>query len=205
MAHVEKREYWSQAKKPDGTSKRKRLKRWFVIAEDSSIKGKRKRKSLGGFDTKREAERAMPELLRKFYSGEMGQTKETFKEYIDRYLEQRDPKANPGKKHTLKRRTHQDYEQMLNRYAVPLMDSKQLSALTANDFDDVYQYMHNKGLRFSSIRKMHATCHKVMADAVRDRLIQSNPTDRCMNSRCRSKQIQVLASSLKATSNRSIL
>ncbi len=181
MAHIYKKEYVSRAKNPDGTTRKKKLHKWYVVVEDSSLHGKRKRKSLGGFNTKREAEKAMPELLHKFNSGELDFTKDTFEQFIERYLDGRSPWKNPGKRDTLKKRTHQDYGNMLNRYVIPVIGGKPLAAVSTKDFDDIYQTMLDAKLSLSSIRKLHGTCHKVMADAVNDGHIESNPTDKCRN------------------------
>lgn len=163
------------------TKKGKVVRRWYTVVDEYDSNNKRRRKWLGGHGTKREAEKDMPELLRKFHAGELDNSKETFAEYSTRYLDRRSPWKNPGKKDTLKKRTHQDYGNMLNLYIVPIIGAKPLPAVTTQDFDEIYQSMLTQNYSLSTIRKLHGTCHKVMADAVHDKLIQINPTTRCRN------------------------
>jgi len=156
-------------------------RRWYTVVDEYDNNGKRHKKWLGGHATKREAEKAMPELLRLFNSDGVDNSKEVLRAYVGRYLDRRSPWLNPGKKESLKKRSHQDYSQMLNKYILPVFGGKLLADITSNDFDRIYQRMLDEGYSLSSIRKLHGTCHKVMADAVHDRLIEVNPTNRCRN------------------------
>ena len=92
----------------------------------------------------------------------------TLNQYLDRWLELAvQPK--------LRSKSASDYQALLGRYIRPALGERELGSLAPLDFQRVYHQMYQRGLATRTVHYSHAVLHAALKQAVRWRLLTSNP------------------------------
>jgi integrase len=100
--------------------------------------------------------------------------------------------------------TQNRYELMMNIYAIPRIGDINLSKLTSRDLQKLYRDLQEngrvhttaksgKGLSSTTVRSLHLMLHCAFERAVKERLIQRNPTDDCVAPKVRKVEMNVLS------------
>jgi len=100
--------------------------------------------------------------------------------------------------------TQNRYELMMNIYAIPRIGNIKLSKLTSRDLQKLYRYLQENGrvhttarsgngLSSTTVRSLHLMLHCAFERAVKERLIQRNPTDDCIAPKVRKVEMNVLS------------
>lgn len=152
---------------------------WSVVVDmGRDGDGKRIRKWHSGYDTKRDAERARVEILSRVDRGAyVAPTRTSLGEFlIGEWL--------PAKRPTVKPTTMASYEMHVTKHIAPRIGGVPLVALNASHINALYAELlidgrrnGQGGLSSSTVRRIHATLHKALGDAVRWGRIVRNPTD----------------------------
>ncbi len=152
----------------------KRNSTWtYVVDVGVRADGRRKQKYKGGFATKRAAEEALRKVLNDVIAGDYTDpTKLSFQRYLlDQWL--------PALRTTVRPLTFEAYERHCQKYLVPAFGGYPLGAVPVTAINSLYgRLLHPEpprtALSPSTVRRVHATLHKALADAVRWRLIPRN-------------------------------
>jgi integrase len=139
----------------------KKGKRYYIVVdfdkEDNG--GKRNQKWISGWDKKRDAENAMPDILSKLQNGTLIEpSKKTFGELMETWLE--------DKKTSVKYGTWASYNWLVHRHIIPHLGNKKLTKLKPQDFHDFYHKTLLKTLAVGSIRKAHVIIMDALNRAV---------------------------------------
>lgn len=172
----------------------KRGSSWSVVVEvgRDATTGKRIRKWHSGYRTKKEAERARVELLSRLDQGSyVAPSKTTFGSYlVDEWL--------PAKRTTIKETTLASYEMHVTKHVAPRIGAVPLPNLNAAHLNGFYAELLVDGRRTgpgglspTSVRRIHATVHKALADAVRWGRLTRNPADQADPPRASTGEMQV--------------
>lgn len=100
--------------------------------------------------------------------------------------------------------TQNRYELMINLYTIPRIGNMKLKKLTAHDLQKLYKELqetgrvhanakNGKGLSSTTVRRLHLMLHCAFERAVKERLIQRNPTDDCIAPKVRKIEMKVLS------------
>ena len=100
--------------------------------------------------------------------------------------------------------TQNRYELMMNIYAFPRIGDIKLSKLTSRDLQKLYRQLQEngrvhttvksgKGLSSTTVHSLHLMLHCAFERAVKERLIQRNPTDDCIAPKVRKVEMNVLS------------
>ncbi|MCP4006324.1 MAG: site-specific integrase [bacterium] len=161
------------------------LIRWSVGADSATGKYRHKSRTIHG--TKREAERALRQILRSRDTGEyVDPSKETLAAYLERWLMTVSMRLSP--------RTHADYCWLLNAYVVPRLGDLVLEQIRRSDVQAFINELSAQRLRPAGRRKAkeqittgtlsprtvrlaHAILGSALRDAVRDDLLHRNPAE----------------------------
>lgn len=152
--------------------------RYYVVLElgVDPVTGKRRRKWHSGYDRKKDATQELSRLVTQVHEGTYVEpTRETFGEYLTRWL--------PTIKTTVRANTFEGYRGAVEIHLVPGLGALPLRQLDRTAFSTFYAQLgesgrkDGKGLSPRSIRLVHVTAHKALADAVKDGLIFRNPTE----------------------------
>ncbi len=152
---------------------------WSVVIDlGRDGDGKRVRKWHSGYATRREAERARVDLLsqvdKRIY---VAPNKLTIGQFlVDEWL--------PAKRATVKATTIASYEMHVRKHIVPRLGGVALVSVGAPHLNGFYAELLATGRRLDSsplspttVRRIHATLHKALADAVRWGRLSRNPAD----------------------------
>jgi integrase len=96
-------------------------------------------------------------------------TEMTCDEYFDRWLEM-------GARPKLRPKSYRDYQSLLLRYVRPSLGERRLRGIAPLDIQSLYQAMEARGLSPRTIRYTHAVVHSALEQAVRWRLLVTNPS-----------------------------
>ena len=159
---------------------RKRGNKWTVVIDTGrDASGKRQQKWHSGYNTKREAEAGLTDLLARVQSGNYVDTSRlTLGEFLtDRWL--------PARKSGLRPSTFESYKMNVDAHVVPALGQMPLQRLTATDLSKFYGDLLDHGRRDGSgglsprtTRYVHTILRRALADAERWDLITRNPADR---------------------------
>ena len=111
-------------------------------------------------------------------------SEETLASYTSRWLERRDPSNNNAgrdRRHSRSRlsaATHREYRRSLELHVQPTLGKRPLRSIRPIDIDDLIAKLERQGLAPGTIRNTIAPLRKLLADAVRQQLIPSNPAAR---------------------------
>jgi integrase len=140
--------------------------------------GKRRQKWHSGYRTKRDAERALAEIIAAIHTGTYVEpSKQTLAEFAADWLAAVGPTIRPATLHS--------YARNLRLHVLPQLGSVQLRRIDAGMLNGLYaallangkQSNGGGGLSPRSVRYVHTIVHRAMRDAVRWGRIARNPAD----------------------------
>jgi integrase len=148
--------------------------RWYVVLDlGFSEDGRRRQKWHGGFRTRREAEAARAQLVNDLNTGSYVMPgRITLNEWIrESWLPMTEPRVKPS--------TFHSYSRNLALHVLPALGRKPLQQLTPPMLTALYGQLakdtdQRKALSAKTIRYIHSTLHKVLADAVDAGLLGKN-------------------------------
>lgn len=142
---------------------------YTIELEPDPITHKRRRKSKGGFKTKKECEAAMNELIMKLEKGEYVEYKDiTLQEYMVKWLD--------NKKSNIKATTYEFYKNVIEGRINPVLGGiplTKLKPLHIQEFLDYYT--KDKEINSTTIKHYFTTLNTALNQAVKWQLIPSNP------------------------------
>lgn len=151
--------------------------RWYVVVDiGRDDKGKRKQKWHGGFRTRREAERAMAEIVESLENDRyVAPQKKTLAEFAtDEWL--------PLNKTQTKTSTWDSYRRNLENHVLPVLGGTTLQQITAGHLDSLYRSLLASGRRNAdgglspkTVRNIHGTLSKLFTDATDLGILATNP------------------------------
>lgn len=157
---------------------RKRGNSWAVVVDhDRDQDGKRRQKWHSGFRTKRDAERALNEILNRIGSGAyVDPGRQTIAEYLREWLMAIQP--------TIRRGTWISYRTNIERHVIPRLGGRELRQLGGSHLNVLYAQLLEdgrcdgaRGLSPRSVRYTHTIVHRALRDAVRWGKLPRNPAD----------------------------
>ncbi|SFX78233.1 Site-specific recombinase XerD [Thermoactinomyces sp. DSM 45891] len=165
---------------------RKRGVKWsFTIDLGKDPQGKRKQKSVSGFKTKKEAQKACAELIAQIENGGYKEpSKITLGEFITEYMENH-------VKHEVRPSTFQNQLGTTNQNIIPNLGSLQLQHMTPLIVQEFYTKMLNQGYKASYIRVVHAILSKALKRAFEWDMIPKNISSVLKPPRIPSRSIHV--------------
>ncbi|MGH2984841.1 MAG: site-specific integrase [Solirubrobacterales bacterium] len=146
----------------------KRGSTWTVRYDEPSDGGRRQRRK-GGFRTRREAQEWLAEQTTRIRDNVyVSPSKLTVRAFFeDAWL----PHASRTVRPTIARM----YARMVDRYIVPAIGQRRLQTPSGGDLNALYRAHEEDGLSASTIKLVHAVCHRAFKDAVRWDRIARNP------------------------------
>lgn len=152
-----------------------------VDLDRDPITGKRRQKWSSGYRTKRDAERALSEIVASVHAGAYVEpTKQTLTEFATDWLTAIEPTIRPS--------THHSYARNLRLHVLPHLGSVQLRRVDAGMLNGLYAALladgkltnangGRGGLSPRSVRYVHTIIHRAFREAVRWGRIARNPAD----------------------------
>jgi integrase len=132
--------------------------------------------------SRRDAESALTARLAEMQTGAWRPpSQETLAAYSQRWLERRDPENSGDQREgrytrtRLSHSTHREYRRSLELYVIPVLGRRPLSEISAADIDQLIARMEREGRAGWTIRNAIGPLRKLLADAARHGLIQTNP------------------------------
>lgn len=167
---------------------RKRGKKWCAVVDIGTdpVTGKRKQKWLHGFRTKKEAEAALAEFIRRYNVGEYIDNKGiAVAEYLDKWFHDYvEVKLAP--------RTQIRYLEIINNYFIPEFGHMKLSDLRPYHLQDHYSKAI-ENLSPSTVLYHHRVIHKALKMAVKWQYLVHNPADNVEPPRAKRKDFAILS------------
>lgn len=158
---------------------RKRGTLWAVVVDlpRDPISGKRKQRWHSGFKTRKEADKALTEILSRLDQGAyIAPTKKTVSEFLDEWL--------ADTKRTIRASTYSTYETLIRTQIKPRIGSVRLQDLNSFVLNALYEDLLTSGrkdgkggLSPASVRYVHAVMRKALNDAVKENLVPRNVAD----------------------------
>ncbi|MED0678736.1 site-specific integrase [Aneurinibacillus thermoaerophilus] len=149
---------------------RKRGTKWSFtidIGRDPET-GKRKQKTVSGFKTKKEAEKACAEMIAQIENGDyIESSKDTLGHFLTEWL-------NTSAKQTMRTTTHDTYTRCVNHRINPELGHIKLSELKPMHVQKFYSKLLNEGVTGEYIRFLHAILRSALNTAVKWQLLQKN-------------------------------
>lgn len=154
---------------------------WYFTVDvgADAATGKRKRKKAGGFATKREAEKALTEVVSKVNRHQyVDGSKLTVREFlVQEWL--------PAMEMAIEASTWTGYTEYVHRYVLDRIGHVALRDLKAPKLNWLYADVRKNGrsrgtgpLSLKTVREVHVIMHRALQDAVRWEYIEVNPADR---------------------------
>ncbi|WP_322904827.1 tyrosine-type recombinase/integrase [Paenibacillus sp. SGZ-1009] len=130
--------------------------------------GRRRQKMKAGFETKKEAEKALSIALAEIGRGKyVEETKETVQEYFTNYLEIKKPNLRPG--------TVKTYKWLINYHIIPKLGQIPIVRLTPSHLASMYEQLRvTEGLSPQTINHVHRVLYDGLATAVRHEVLGRN-------------------------------
>ncbi|WP_026975842.1 site-specific integrase [Alicyclobacillus contaminans] len=153
-------------------TRKKGSKKWYIVIDVRDENGKRHRKWISGFNTKREAEQALPRVLQEYESGLYAPVqKETVETYLHRWLEVKKPQIAYG--------TYRKYEWLIRKHIIPKLGRIELQKLRPMDLQKFYTLLRTGDNALSSRSTLHAhrIIHEALERAVKWGLVPRNVAD----------------------------
>ena len=147
-------------------------KTWSVVIDigKNLQTGKRKQKTLSGFKTKQDAEKAVTALLNEINRGTyFEESNILFKEFIDIWLLQYTNKVNP-KISTIRLRKYYIYK------LLPYFIYASVKDITPDLYQDAINDLTQKGYSQSTLQGIHSTAKMLFSFATSKNYIKMNPT-----------------------------
>jgi integrase len=165
-------------RRKDHTRCSSRCRRWYyVLPTPPGPDGKRRRQWSKGFATKKQAEAALTEELRRRDLGIiLSSEKLTVRQFADRWL---DHMAALGRDE----RTLERYRELLDLHVLPYLGGLQLRALQTIQLSDLHTTLLRQGRRDAkpgglqprTVGHVHRALHRMLKQAVRWQVIATNP------------------------------
>jgi len=170
----------------DGLVKRGNTWSYVVKVRDPRT-GQKKNRWVGGFETRTAAKNARDDARADANKGTaVPSTRITVREYLEKWLESHSTQIKPT--------TLVSYRMHVDRYIVPRIGGERLQQLTPLMIGQLYAALEKEGgidrhkvgegekpkkapLSANTVRRVRATLHKALADAVTDKYIPYNPAD----------------------------
>lgn len=145
--------------------------RWQVIIDRRDpLTGKRNRRVIGTFNTKKEAERAERQALEQRDTGTFVEPdKLTVGDLLDRWLRLKADDVRP--------QTHAGYERIVRNYLRPVLGAYPVQKLSPLVIQDAYSAWRREGVGAHTVRTCHMLLRQALAHAVRMRLLSVNPCE----------------------------
>ena len=152
-----------------------------VELDRDPVTGKRRQKWHSGYRTKRDAERALSEIIASLHAGSyIEPTKQTLREFSTEWLAAIEPTIRPS--------TRYSYDRNIRLHVLPRLGSVHLRRVDAGMLNALYAALladgkrttangGNGGLSPRSVRYIHTIIHRAFRDAVRWGRIPRNPAD----------------------------
>jgi integrase len=149
-----------------------------VELDRDPITGKRRQKWHSGFRTKRDAERALSEIVSSVHTGSyLEPTKQTLSDYAREWLKAIEPTIRPS--------THYSYSRNLQLHVLPQLGSMQLRRIDAGMLNGLYASLLAEGrkdyagggLSPRTVRYIHTIVHRALKDAVKWGRLARNPAE----------------------------
>jgi integrase len=150
----------------------------IVELDRDPITGKRRQKWHSGFRTKRDAERALSEIVASVHSGTyLEPTKQTLSDFTREWLAAIKPTIRPS--------THYSYSRNLQLHVLPQLSSVQLRRIDAGMLNGLYALLLAEGrkdyagggLSPRSVQYIHTILHRAFRDAVKWGRLVRNPAE----------------------------
>lgn len=145
-------------------------RKWLVrvsLGRDESGKRRTLNKMVSG--NKKDAERTLTKTLGERDTGTLVEpARSTLNEYLDRWLKD-------AAKSRVRARTYQDYQEILARYIRPALGARRLAQLSPLDIQAAYNELQGRGLSARTVRYAHAVLRNALGQAVKWRLLSTNP------------------------------
>lgn len=168
-------------KRVRATKDGRQITSWYVVVDlVRGPDGRRRQKWHGSYRTRKEAEVAKAKLTNEVHSGVYVEpSKVTLEEWVE-------SSWLPTMRSQVKASTWDSYMRNLRLHVLPTLGQRTLQQITPLLLNALYaelmatgkQNRAGGGLAAKTVRYVHATLHKVLADAVDGGLLQSNPADR---------------------------
>jgi integrase len=162
--------------------------------------GKRRQKWHSGFRTKREAERALAEMVDAVNRGTyVAKTRQTVGEFVVEWLAAIEPTVRPA--------THYSYARNLRLHVEPYIGTAALVSVDAGTLNGLYATLLARGrknqvgggLSPRSVRYVHTIVHRLLKDAVRWGRLARNASDAADPPRAASTNAQTVTWSAEET------
>ena len=132
--------------------------------------GKRRQKWHSGFRTRRDAERALAEMVDAVNRGSyVPKTRQTVGEFTTEWLAAIEPTVRPA--------THYNYSRNVRLHVVPHIGTAVLTRVDPGVLNGLYARLLAQGLSARSVAHVHGIVHKMLKDAVRWGRLARNPAD----------------------------
>jgi integrase len=156
----------------------KETTRWYVVVDQGYDEGGRRRQKWhGGFRTRKEAEVARAKLIDSVHTGSyVAPDRTTLSEWtIDHWLPVMATRIKPSTLHS--------YRRNLEIHVLPTLGDRKLQQITPVMLNTLYATLASPtldrdALSPKTVRYIHTTVHKALADAVDADLLHRNPADR---------------------------
>ena len=159
---------------------RKRGNKWVVVVDVGyNENGRRKQRWHSGFETKRDATRALTEIANRLQRGDYVEpSKVTLAVFLREWL--------AGVKATIRPSTWKSYELNVERHIIPALGSLPLQSVTAARLNAFYGELLERGhlgrtsgggLSTRTVRYIHMILRRALSDAVRWNRLARNPAD----------------------------
>jgi integrase len=173
----------------------KKGKRWYPVIDIRDENGKRKRKWLQGFDTKKAAQAFLNEKLNEIQKGTFVQTSDmTVADYLRYWLN------NYAKPNTAPR-TYEGYEMIVDKHLIPALGHLKLEKLQPLHIQKYYTdaLVHGRkdgkgGLSHRTVLHHHRVLHEALGQAVKWQLVVRNVADAVEPPRPERHEMQTLTS-----------
>lgn len=150
--------------------------------------GKRKQKSKSGFKTKKEAQKALHELIDQVNKGTFNEvSKEYVKDYLEEWLEL-------YAKNKLKDTTFTNYKRVILGRVIPALGSLKMGELKNHHIQKFINDLKEEGLSGNYIEYCTTVLHGALEDAVKRDLLVKNPAKHVEVPRERRRQYEIWTS-----------
>jgi len=144
---------------------------WYIRVFMGRVRGKRQYHNETVHGTKRDAQARLNKLLVDRDNDRLvTRSRLTLAEYLDKWTEQ----ALRGR---VAPRTYKTYSDNLTRYIIPELGHMRLTKIEPLDIQSVYTRMTARGLSAGTVRHAHTVIRNALAQAVKWRMLQTNPAD----------------------------
>ncbi|MED0762331.1 site-specific integrase [Aneurinibacillus thermoaerophilus] len=165
---------------------RKRGTKWSFtidVGRDPET-GKRKQKTVSGFKTKKEAEKACAEMIAQVENGQyVVESKETYGEYLLNYM-------NNVARHAMRPSGFTNQMYKVKKHILPALGQMKLKDIKPMHIQKFYSQKLNEGFSPASIHSYHAIISKSLRQAKNWGLIQENAASSVSLPRIQKKQLK---------------